>query len=144
MLNHLASPITQGIDRHPLTVEPDTLAEEAIALMTLAGVSSIVVVEQQQVETIACKRDRFLQETAAESTEATKNSSQGEVWGSPLAAARLRPYGIFTLSDVIRLRAAGISLEKVAISAVMTKPAIALQESQAQNLPNVLSCSAFK
>jgi diguanylate cyclase (GGDEF)-like protein/PAS domain S-box-containing protein len=139
MLNHLASPITQAIDRHPLTVEPDTLAEEAIALMTLAGVSSIVVVEPQQIETIACKRDRFLQGTAAENTEAAKNSSQGEVWGSPLAAARLRPYGIFTLSDVVRLRAAGISLEKVAISAVMTKPAIALQESQAQNLPNVLN-----
>jgi len=42
MLNHLAAPITQAIDRHPLTVEPHTLAEEAIALMTLAGSAALL------------------------------------------------------------------------------------------------------
>ena len=97
MFNSSAFPLHRAIDRHPLTVTPDTPVLQVVMLMSQARASCVLVVKQQQL------------------------------------------LGIFTERDVVRVTAAGIALEGVAIAAVMTSRIVTLKESSAQDLLAVLS-----
>ena len=107
MLDPYALPLHQAIDRNPLTVTPDTLATEAIALMSRAQASCVIVVQQQ---------------VTAE---------------KPTQVASQTPIGIFTERDLVRVTALGRDIKGVAIAALMNQPLITLNESQVQDIQTV-------
>ncbi|MBD2740916.1 diguanylate cyclase [Coleofasciculus sp. FACHB-1120] len=107
MLNPYALPLHQAIDRTPLTVTPDTLATEAIALMSRAQASCVIVVQQQ--------------------VSAEKQTQ----------VATQTPIGIFTERDLVQVTALGRDIKDVAIAALMNQPLITLKESQVEDIQTV-------
>ncbi|MBD1894572.1 diguanylate cyclase [Coleofasciculus sp. FACHB-129] len=107
MLHPYALPLHQAIDRNPLTVTPDTLATEAIALMSRARASCVIVVNEQV--------------TAEKPTQLAKQT----------------PIGIFTERDLVRVTALGRDIKGVAIAALMNQPLITLNESQVQDIQTI-------
>jgi len=97
MLTPSAFPLHQAIDRHPITVLPETPVVQVVMLMSQTRASCVLVVMQHQL------------------------------------------VGIFTERDVVRMTAAGIALDGVAISTVMSSSIITLEESEVQDVLAVLS-----
>ncbi|MEW5857302.1 MAG: diguanylate cyclase [Cyanobacteriota bacterium] len=107
MLDPYPLPLHQAIDRNPLTVTPDTLATEAIALMSRAQASCVIVVQQQ---------------VSAE--KLTQVATQ-------------TPIGIFTERDLVKVTALGRDIKDVAIAALMNQSLITLNESRLQDIQTV-------
>lgn len=104
MFNSSAFPLEQVINRHPLTVAPDTPVAEAIALMSQARSSYVLVLDRQS---------------------GTKHPG--------------KLLGIFTKRDVIKVTSIKLTLQGVAIAAVMTQQPITLIESEVSNMMDALN-----
>lgn len=100
MPKSLAFALHKAIERHPLTVPPDTPVSQVIALMSQMRASCALVVDRQELA--ANRSDSIL--------------------------------GIFTERDVVRVTAASMPLEGVAIAQVMTKQPLVLKESDAKDI----------
>ncbi|NER79366.1 MAG: PAS domain S-box protein [Leptolyngbya sp. SIO1D8] len=110
--------IDQVLDFQPLIVSPDTTVDNVIKQM---GQTMGKVVGASEVEL------------------SSSRSEPNSHFNYALVIAENQLLGIFTARDLVRLVAADISLETVAISAVMTQPVIALKRSKTHSLFTVLT-----
>jgi PAS domain S-box-containing protein len=109
--------LEQAIIAHPLVVSPETLATEAIALMSHARSSCVL-----------------------EDTE----SSTYELWAEArsscvLVMAGERLVGIFTERDVVNLSAEGQKIAGLAIAQVMTSAVVTIDQSALNDIFSVLN-----
>lgn len=119
-----SSALEQAIDRHPLTVAPDTYLTDVLALMS-------------QVRS-SCELPSWYQFCQLDST--LDPSAIGESRAScVLVIEGLRILGVFTERDIVRLTAAGIILSAVKISEVMTSSVITLKQSESHDIFTALS-----
>lgn len=118
-VNHLDTPdLEQTINRHPLIVAPDTPLVYVITLMSQVGGSCIL----------------------PDSNPALDSGGLDQARASCVLVMEGRQLvGLFTERDVVRLAAAGMSLEGVKIASVMTRHLITLKQSQFQDIFAVLN-----
>jgi signal transduction histidine kinase/CBS domain-containing protein/CheY-like chemotaxis protein len=102
-----SSEICPVIDLSPLTTTTDASVEEAIALMSQARASCILILTQHQ--------------------DTTFNSSEQDIYPKVLV-------GLFTERDVVRLTATETDLAQVSIACVMTTNLITIAPNQAEDL----------
>ena len=95
--------IGEAIDRHPLTVSPETSLPEVIALMS--GTSGSQYWSVDSVQDISHPDPRS---------------------SCALVVKEQRPIGIFTERDIVRLTAQQLTLSESSIDEVMTQPVITL------------------
>jgi CBS domain-containing protein len=100
------SAVKDVIDHHPLTVSPDTLLVDVIALMS-------------QTQGIKCPLPRVDSPSEASSFLGSRASGV-------LIMEGMQPLGIFTERDIVQLIAKGIDFQGVKISEVMVHPVITL------------------
>ena len=113
-----SSALEQAIDRHPLTVAPDTYLIDVLALMSQVR-SSCELPSWYQF----CQLDTIHDPSAI-----------GEARAScVLVMEGLELLGVFTERDIVRLTANGISLNSVRIAEVMTRSVITLKQSDSQD-----------
>ena len=105
------------IERDPLTVNPDLLVVDAIALMSQARGQNVPVKNTEPNVNIA----------------AHKSSSY------VVAVEARQLIGVFTERDVVKLIAQGSDLSELKISQVISQPALALQESETSDTFTALS-----
>ncbi|MDB9513281.1 CBS domain-containing protein [Kamptonema animale CS-326] len=119
-----SSALEQAIDRHPLTVAPDTYLIDVLALMSQVR-SSCELPSWYQF----CQLDTIHDPSAI-----------GEARAScVLVMEGLQLLGVFTERDIVRLTANGISLNSVRIAEVMTRSVITLKQSDSQDIFTALS-----
>ena len=119
-----SSALEQAIDRHPLTVAPDTYLIDVLALMSQVR-SSCELPSWYQF----CQLDTIHDPSAI-----------GEARAScVLVMEGLELLGVFTERDIVRLTANGISLNSVRIAEVMTRSVITLKQSDSQDIFTALS-----
>ena len=119
-----SSALEQAIDRHPLTVAPDTYLIDVLALMSQVR-SSCELPSWYQF----CQLDNVPDPSAI-----------GEARAScVLVIEGLEILGVFTERDIVRLTASGISLNSVKIAEVMTRSVITLKQSDSQDIFTALS-----
>ncbi|MBD2744641.1 histidine kinase dimerization/phosphoacceptor domain -containing protein [Coleofasciculus sp. FACHB-1120] len=100
------------IDRRPLTVSPDTLVIDAIAMMGKAKSSCVLPSLKIPPEAVLMSEARA---------------------SSVFVVDGLHLLGVFTHTDAIRIIASEINLAEVKIASVMTQPSIALTESDIES-----------
>ncbi|MBC6471500.1 MAG: CBS domain-containing protein [Hormoscilla sp. GM102CHS1] len=113
----VAPALEEEIDRHPLTVAPNRLLKDVIALMSQARGTHCSVASLNSPE------DGWSSAAGVPMRE-TRSSCVLVMEGSELL-------GIFTERDIVRLTANGVNFEGVKIAEVMTHPAITLPSGQA-------------
>ena len=148
-LNGLPIPslsLEPAIERQPLTVAPDTLLVDVLAIMSQLR-SSCVLPNRIETDANDASEDpigRTYQRSVAspssvfperESVLDTADSSGCCV----LVMEGTQLVGVFTERDIVRLTAAGTSLINVKIGDVVTKTAITLRKSEAQDVFTALS-----
>ncbi|MBD1931475.1 CBS domain-containing protein [Trichocoleus sp. FACHB-69] len=148
-LNGLPIPslsLEPAIERQPLTVAPDTLLVDVLALMSQLR-SSCVLPNRIETDANDVSEDpirRNYQRSVASSTSVfperesvldTADSSGCYV----LVIKGTQLVGVFTERDIVRLTAAGTSLINVKIGDVVIKTAITLRKSEAQDVFTALS-----
>ncbi|MBD1908963.1 CBS domain-containing protein [Funiculus sociatus GB2-A5] len=148
-LNGLPIPslsLEPAIERQPLTVAPDTLLVDVLALMSQLR-SSCVLPNRIETDANDVSKDligRNYQRSVASSTSVfperesvldTADSSGCYV----LVIEGTQLVGVFTERDIVRLTAAGTSLINVKIGDIVTKTAITLRKSEAQDVFTALS-----
>ena len=104
------SPLDRAIDRHPLTVAPETPIAEVLALMNPMRVSCQLGGEKQNGVKSPVKRSCVL---------VVKDS---------------RPIGIFTERDIVKLTTVAASAVGLTIAEVMTRSPITLKQSESQDI----------
>ncbi|MEB3336899.1 MAG: CBS domain-containing protein, partial [Leptolyngbyaceae bacterium] len=109
--------LEQAIDRHPLVVSPDTLLRDAIALMSQSRGSCSLMDDDSALALI-------LSEARASCVVVIQEAQL---------------VGIVTEREIVQLTAAGISLEGVRVTEVMTQQVTTLKLSQCQDLFAVLT-----
>jgi CBS domain-containing protein len=109
-----AQALKEAIDRHPLTVTPDTLLVEAIALMSQSRSRSCLL------PGLSPAVDAIAKFEARSSCVLVMQDSQ--------------LLGIFTERDIVRLTATKMSFEGVKLAEVMAQPIITLNEANFQNI----------
>ncbi len=107
------------IDRSPLTISPDRLAIDAIALMS-------------QVSGSNCELPNATPRSNSNFFNPSKNSYVLVVEGTQLL-------GILTERDIVKLAAAGMELSGVTVAEVVVQPIITIRESDAQNVFTTLA-----
>ncbi|NEQ41722.1 MAG: CBS domain-containing protein [Okeania sp. SIO3I5] len=136
-----SSPLQQAIDRHPLTMTPDTPLVDVLKLMSklqnACALPNVSTPENEQVD-----RSRLSNQEKATSVLVVENKPVQLI---PRHNAQLSLLGIFTTSDLIKLIATGKvnnleSLSKnVQLGEVMTSELVTLKESDDQDLFTALS-----
>jgi CBS domain-containing protein len=106
--------LEEAIDRHPLSVTPDTLLVEAIALMSQTRGRSCLL------PNLSATPDEMAKSDARSSCVLVRQESQ--------------LLGIFTERDIVGLTATGMNFEGIKIASVMTKPVITLNEAYFQDI----------
>ncbi|MGE5655952.1 MAG: CBS domain-containing protein [Actinomycetota bacterium] len=109
-----SSALEQAIDRHILTVSPDTYLLEVLALMS-------------QVRS-SCQLPSWYEFCQIETAQASAFSEARASCVLVMEGSQI--LGIFTERDIVRLTAAGISLAGIKIAEVMTRSVITLKQSQ--------------
>ncbi|MBD1929361.1 CBS domain-containing protein [Trichocoleus sp. FACHB-90] len=148
-LNGLPIPslsLEPAIERQPLTVEPDTLLVDVLALMSQLR-SSCVLPNRIETDTNDVSEDpigRSYQRSVASPTSVfPKRESVLDTADSSgcyvLVIDGTQLVGVFTERDIVRLTAAGTSLINVKIGDIVTKTAITLRKSEAQDVFTALS-----
>ncbi len=107
------------IDRSPLTISPDRMAIDAVALMS-------------QVNGSNCDLPNTGLQSNSDSYSPTKASYVLVVEGTKLL-------GILTERDIVKLAATGMELSGVTVAEVVVQPTISIRESDAQNVFTTLS-----
>ncbi|MBE9187867.1 CBS domain-containing protein [Microcoleus sp. LEGE 07076] len=105
-----SSPLDRAIDRHPLTVAPETPIAEVLALMNPMRVSCKICNEKQKAVPGPAKRSCV---TVVEDN---------------------RPIGIFTERDIVKLTTVEACAIKLTIADVMTRSPITLKQSESQDI----------
>jgi PAS domain S-box-containing protein len=110
--------LDQVVERSPLTVTPDTIIIDALALMDEAGTESCELFP----------------------TDLPNSSSPSSEYKSCILVVEDgRLLGMFTERDVVKLTAAGIDLSSTKLVEVMAKDIITLTESESENALTALS-----
>ena len=130
--------LSQVINRHPLTVTPETPVDEAIELMSSTGASYVLVVEPRG-------NSQFGNPTNGTSPQSRKQSGFYNGVPRPVHAGgnRLRlsgseaalpggqtVLGIFTTRDVVQLNSIGAALSGFAIEQIMIRTVTVARESE--------------
>ncbi|HAX76598.1 MAG TPA: hypothetical protein DCY88_12350 [Cyanobacteria bacterium UBA11372] len=115
----IESPSLQQAIAHPLTVAPDTLVLDAIALMSQARGSNCPL--------------------SAATSSSISNLPQRQPTSCILVVQGERLLGIFTERDVVKLTAAGRNLSGVKIASVMTQKVVTLTNSGSESIFTALS-----
>ncbi|MEG4229827.1 CBS domain-containing protein [Microcoleus sp. N9_B2] len=105
-----SSPLDQAIDRHPLTVAPETPIAQVLALMNPMRVSCQLCGEKQNAVASAAKRSCVL------------------------VVEDNRPIGIFTERDIVKLTTVAACTVGLTIADVMTRSPITLKQSESQDI----------
>ncbi|MEG4090422.1 CBS domain-containing protein [Microcoleus sp. Pol12B4] len=105
-----SSPLDRAIDRHPLTVPPETPIAQVLALMNPMRVSCQLCGEKQNAVASAAKRSCVL------------------------VVEDNRPIGIFTERDIVKLTTVGACTVGLTIGDVMTRSPITLKQSKSQDI----------
>ncbi|MGE5659272.1 MAG: PAS domain S-box protein [Actinomycetota bacterium] len=111
--------LSELLDRHPLTVAPDTPVVEVLAMMSQAW-SSLSPVNNESL-----------------SLEPEYNSQSRS--SCVLVTVKSELVGVFTERDVVRLTASGSNLAGVVIAAVMSQPVHVLKVNEFRDIFTVLS-----
>ncbi|HLO48058.1 MAG TPA: response regulator [Kamptonema sp.] len=122
--------VSQAINRNPITATPETPVEEAIALMSSAGASYVMVVEQQLDIAVS----------AAGQRKAVGENGRGAASFGGATVPHATIQGILTERDIIQLNSIGASLSGFPLSQIMIRSAIAAQESQ---IPDIFTLFAL-
>ncbi|TAF05092.1 MAG: PAS domain S-box protein [Nostocales cyanobacterium] len=112
--------LNRVIDRHPLTMKPDSHVLDAVILMNQ---------EQSKIRA----------EISHTSATLPVAKWQQKVTSYVLVVEERQLLGIFTLRDVLRLTALAIDLSKTTMAEVMTQQLITLKQSNFQDISTVLS-----
>ncbi|MBE9096115.1 CBS domain-containing protein [Tychonema sp. LEGE 07203] len=104
------SPLDRAIDRHPLTVAPETPIAQVLALMNPMRVSCQLCSEKQQALPGHVKRSCVI------------------------VVEDDRPIGIFTERDIVKLTTVEACAIKLTIADVMTRSPITLKQSESQDI----------
>ncbi|MEG4056436.1 MULTISPECIES: CBS domain-containing protein [unclassified Microcoleus] len=105
-----SSPLDRAIDRHPLTVAPQTPIAQVLALMNPMRVSCQLCGEKQNAVASAAKRSCVL------------------------VVEDNRPIGIFTERDIVKLTTVAACTVGLTIADVMTRSPITLKQSESQDI----------
>ncbi|MEG4232028.1 CBS domain-containing protein [Microcoleus sp. Pol11C3] len=105
-----SSPLDRAIDRHPLTVAPETPIAQVLALMNPMRVSCQLCGEKQNTVASAAKRSCVL------------------------VVEDNRPIGIFTERDIVKLTTVAACTVGLTIADVMTRSPITLKQSESQDI----------
>jgi signal transduction histidine kinase len=105
-----SSPLDRAIDRHPLTVAPETPIAQVLALMNPMRVSCQLCGEKQNAVASAAKRSCVL------------------------VVEDNRPIGIFTERDIVKLTTVGACAVGLTIADVMTRSPITLKRSESPDI----------
>ncbi|MEG4213847.1 CBS domain-containing protein [Microcoleus sp. Pol14C6] len=105
-----SSPLDRAIDRHPLTVPPETPIAQVLALMNPMRVSCQLCGEKQNAVASAAKRSCVL------------------------VVEDNRPIGIFTERDIVKLTTVAACTVGLTIADVMTRSPITLKQSESQDI----------
>ncbi|MEG4530042.1 CBS domain-containing protein [Microcoleus sp. D2_18a_D3] len=105
-----SSPLDRAIDRHPLTVAPETPIAQVLALMNPMRVSCHLCGEKQNAVASAAKRSCVL------------------------IVEDNRPIGIFTERDIVKLTTVAACTVGLTIADVMTRSPITLKQSESQDI----------
>ncbi|MEG4073589.1 CBS domain-containing protein [Microcoleus sp. Pol14C2] len=105
-----SSPLDRAIDRHPLTVPPETPIAQVLALMNPMRVSCQLCGEKQNAVASAAKRSCVL------------------------VVEDNRPIGIFTERDIVKLTTVAACTVGLTIADVMTRSPITLKQSKSQDI----------
>ncbi|MEG4211667.1 CBS domain-containing protein [Microcoleus sp. S13_B4] len=105
-----SSPLDQAIDRHPLTVAPETPIAQVLALMNPMRVSCQLCGEKQNAVASAAKRSCVI------------------------VVEDNRPIGIFTERDIVKLTTVAACAVGLTIADVMTRSPITLKQSESQDI----------
>lgn len=128
--------VSQAINRNPLIANPQTPIEEAIALMSSAGASYVLVVEPQATTATAAVGHRRV--TEANGLLAASFSLSTTIHPATLPPAHI--LGIFTERDIIQLTSIGAPLSGFPISQIMIRSVITVRESQ---IPDIFALFAL-
>ncbi|MEG3939007.1 MULTISPECIES: CBS domain-containing protein [unclassified Microcoleus] len=104
------SPLDRAIDRHPLTVAPETPIAQVLALMNPMRVSCQLCSEKQKALPGPAKRSCVI------------------------VVEDDRPIGIFTERDIVKLTTVEACAIKLTIADVMTRSPITLKQSESQDI----------
>ncbi|MEG3869032.1 MULTISPECIES: CBS domain-containing protein [unclassified Microcoleus] len=105
-----SSPLDRAIDRHPLTVAPETPIAQVLALMNPMRVSCHLCGEKQNAVASAAKRSCVL------------------------VVEDNRPIGIFTERDIVKLTTVAACTVGLTIADVMTRSPITLKKSESPDI----------
>ncbi|AFZ09295.1 CBS sensor signal transduction histidine kinase [Oscillatoria nigro-viridis PCC 7112] len=105
-----SSPLDRAIDRHPLTVAPETPIAQVLALMNPMRVSCQLCGEKQNTVASAAKRSCVL------------------------VVEDNRPIGIFTERDIVKLTTVAACTVGMTIADVMTRSPITLKQSESPDI----------
>ncbi|MEG3859243.1 CBS domain-containing protein [Microcoleus sp. herbarium12] len=105
-----SSPLDRSIDRHPLTVGPETPIAQVLALMNPTRVSCQLCSEKQKALPLPAKRSCVL------------------------VVEDNRPIGIFTERDIVKLTTLVNCAVGLTIADVMTRSPITLKQSESQDI----------
>ena len=130
--------IEPAIDRHPLTVTPDTPLVNVLALMSRVRSSCVLPTLNSATHapqsTDDLRNPSFLFQEEEMAQDVADRSA-----GCVLVMQESQLVGVFTDRDIVKLAAAGTSLEGVKIADVLPRQVITLSQSQAQDVFTVLS-----
>jgi len=120
--------LTHAIDSHFLTVRPDTLLVDVLALMSQFR-SCILPERDLYKDTAQINAGRHPIACMGQEGE-TMFEATDTAGGCVLVTENFKLLGIFTERDIVRLTASGISLKSLKIAEVMTQPPVMLKQSQ--------------
>lgn len=131
--------IDSAIDRHPLTVAPDTPLVEVLGLMSKLRSSCIIPV----CSSVTNPLEASLSSTSGGGLLDRENEkvldAAHSAGGCVLVMDGSQLIGVFTERDMVRLTAAGASLAAVKILDVVTQPPLVLKHSEVKDVFTVLS-----
>jgi PAS domain S-box-containing protein len=119
--------VSVAINRNPLTATPQTLVEDAIVQMSSAGVSYVLIVEQQ-----------FSTGFSTEQGKTTANLIKGKQPQNLVPGKII--LGILTERDIIQLNSIGASLKGFPLEQIMVRSVISARESQ---IPDIFTVFAL-
>ncbi|MDF0556251.1 response regulator [Kamptonema sp. UHCC 0994] len=122
--------VSVAINRNPLTATPQTSVEDAIVQMSSAGVSYVLVVEQQLGTGFS---------TGEQSKKAEANGRGAASFLAPTVSPATI-LGILTERDIIQLNSIGASLKGFPLSQIMIRSVISARESQ---IPDIFTLFAL-
>ncbi|SKB13237.1 putative Histidine kinase [Planktothrix sp. PCC 11201] len=110
--NYFVSPLQKAITTDPLTVTPETILIDAIAIFNQSQTTCLLTPNSLAI-------------------------SQGKT--CIIITVDHRPVGILTHRDIVRLIARRVDLQNLTVGAVMTQPVITLQETEFTHLSTTLN-----